>query len=163
RTSAPDRGPRPRSLLLPSMTTTCTSPPCLSLSPRAATVPAADASGCADMVRKRGGLDEEIDRLFGLSSEAFIGARDELATLLKAAEDGLREAGKGSAGTVDALLPRFEAASVDQEAGEALKAGRLERELAARSGFGGVTGLEVVAAPPERAKPRGAKAKAEDE
>ena len=35
-------------------------------------------------------------------------------------------------------------ASVDEAAGQLLKAGRLEKELAASSGFGGVTGLEVV-------------------
>jgi hypothetical protein len=89
--------------------------------------------------------------------EAMERRRNAVVALAKAAEEVLREAGKGSAGTVDALQPTFEAASVDQQAGEALKAGRLERELAAPSGFGGATGLEVVAAPAEKAPARGKK------
>ena len=191
------------------------------------------------MARKKGGGEDELDRLFSLPPEEFIAARDELAKRLKAegkseeaagvkglrrptvaawaanqaarqrpdevaellaagaelhkaqrkalsgvkgggfreamerrrkalvalvktAEAVLREAGKGSQGTVDAMQPTFEAASVDQRAGEALKAGRLERELAAPSGFGGATGLEVVAAPAEKPAGRGKK-KEEDE
>jgi hypothetical protein len=94
--------------------------------------------------------------------EAMERRRDAVVALVKAAEAVLREAGKGSAGTVDALQPTFEAASVDEQAGEALKAGRLERELAAPSGFGGATGLEVVAAPARRPITRG-KEKERDE
>jgi len=182
------------------------------------------------MGRKRGGSDQEVDRLYASPPEEFIAARDELAkrlkaegksgaaaevqglrrptvaawaanqvarqrpadvaellaagaelhkaqrkalsgvkgggfreamerrrkavvALVKAAEEVLREAGKGSASTVDALQPTFEAASVDEQAGDALKAGRLARERAAPSGFGGVTGLEVVAAPAEKPAP----------
>jgi hypothetical protein len=95
---------------------------------------------------KGGGFREAMDR-----------RRKAVAALVKLAEEVLREAGKGSAATIDALLPTFEAASVDPEAGDQLKAGRLDRELAAPSGFGGVTGLEVVAAPRETPKPRGKK------
>jgi hypothetical protein len=94
--------------------------------------------------------------------EAMERRRKALVALVKSAEEVLREAGKGSAGTVDVLQPTFEAASVDAQAGKALKAGRLERELAAPSGFGGATGLEVVAAPAEKPPARGKK-KAEDE
>lgn len=100
---------------------------------------------------KAGGLREAMDR-----------RRRAVTTLVKAAEAFLEESGKGSAGTVDALSPTFEAASVDEAAGRLLKTGRLEKELAAPSGFGGVTGLEVVAAPVESPKPRGGK-KAEKE
>jgi hypothetical protein len=89
--------------------------------------------------------------------EAMERRRKALVALVKAAEEVLREAGKGSAGTVDVLQPTFEAASVDVQAGEALKAGRLEKELAAPSGFGGATGLEMVAAPAEKPAPRGKK------
>jgi hypothetical protein len=100
---------------------------------------------------KGGGLREAMER-----------RRAAVVALVKAAEAVLREAGKGSASTVDALQPTFEAASVDQQAGEALKAGRLEKELAAPSGFGGATGLEVVAAPAHRAATRGAKKEQDD-
>jgi hypothetical protein len=101
---------------------------------------------------KGGGFRDAMDR-----------RRKAVAALVKLAEEVLREAGKGSASTVDALQPTFEAASVDQEAGEQLKAGRLDRELAAPSGFGGVSGLEVVATPRETPKARGKKKEEEDE
>jgi hypothetical protein len=191
------------------------------------------------MARKKGGSDQEIDRLYASPPEEFIAARDELAkrlkaegkaeeaaevkglrrptvaawaanqvarqrpdevaellaagaelhkaqrkalsgvkggslreamerrrsavtALVKAAEAVLREAGKGSASSVDALQPTFEAASVDQQAGDALKVGRLEKELAAPSGFGGATGLEVVAAPARRPVTKGAKKEQDD-
>jgi hypothetical protein len=94
--------------------------------------------------------------------EAMERRRDAVIALVKAAEVVLREAGKGSASTVDVLQPTFEVASVDERAGEALKAGRLERELAAPSGFGDATGLEVVAAPAQRPAARG-KRKEQDE
>jgi hypothetical protein len=191
------------------------------------------------MARKKGGSDQEIDRLYASPPEEFIAARDELAkrlqaegkaeeaaevkglrrptvaawaanqvgrqhpdqvtellaagaelhkaqrkalsgvkggglreamerrraavtALVKAAEAVLREAGKGSASTVDALQPTFEAASVDQQAGGALKAGRLEKELGAPSGFGDATGLELVAAPARRPAARGGKKEQDD-
>jgi hypothetical protein len=95
---------------------------------------------------KGGGLREAMER-----------RRAAVVALAKAAEAMLRDAGKGSASTIDALQPTFEAASVDEQSGDALKAGRLERELAAPSGFGGATGLEVVAAPAQRPATRGAK------
>jgi hypothetical protein len=93
--------------------------------------------------------------------EAMERRRNAVVALVKAAEEVLRESGKGSASTVDALQPTFEAASVDERAGAALEAGRLERELAAPSGFGGATGLELVAAPAKRPAARG-KGKEED-
>jgi hypothetical protein len=191
------------------------------------------------MARKKGGSDQEVDRLYASPPEEFIAARDELAkrlkaegnaeeaaevkalrrptvaawaanqvarqhpdqvaellaagaelhkaqrkalsgvkgggfreamerrrsavvALVKAAESVLREAGKGSASTVDVLQPTFEAASVDDQAGQSLKAARLERELSAPSGFGGATGLEVVAAPVDKPATRGKK-KEQDE
>src|SRR2546428_507424 len=92
------------------------------------------------MGRKKG-IGQDIDRLFSLGPSEFLAARDQ-------------QAGKGSAGTLEAVQSTFEAASIDQEAGDQLKRGRLTRELSAASGFGGVTGLDVVAAPRERPRAR---------
>ena len=92
---------------------------------------------------KGGGFREATDR-----------RRRAVAALVKSAEAVLQQAGKGSAGTLEAVQSTFEAASIDQEAGDQLKRGRLTRELSAASGFGGVTGLDVVAAPRERPRAR---------
>jgi hypothetical protein len=93
---------------------------------------------------KAGGFREAMDR-----------RRRAVAALVRSAEQILSGSGKGSAGTVAAVQSTLEAASVDEEAGEQVRAGRLTRELSGASGLGGVTGLEVVAAPPERpARPR---------
>jgi hypothetical protein len=87
----------------------------------------------------KGGFREATDR-----------RRRAVGPLVKAAEAMLEAAGKGSAGTLEAIQATLEAASIDEEAGGELKAGRLTRELSATAGFGDVTGLEVVAAPRER-------------
>jgi hypothetical protein len=92
----------------------------------------------------KGGFREATDR-----------RRRAVGALVKAAEAMLGDAGKGSAGTLEAIQATLEAASIDEDAGQQLKAGRLTRELSATSGFGDVTGLEVVAGPRER--PRGKK------
>ena len=89
----------------------------------------------------KGGFREATDR-----------RRRAVGALVKAAEAILEAAGKGSAGTLEAIQATLESASIDEEAGEHLKAGRLTRELGAVAGFGGVSGLEVVAAPRERPK-----------
>lgn len=100
---------------------------------------------------KSGGFREVTDR-----------RRKAVAALVKAAEGVLAEVGKGSAGTVEAVQATFEAASVDQEAAEQLRAGRLEKELSGVAGFGGVTGLEVVAAPREKSQARKKKEMGDD-
>ena len=64
--------------------------------------------------------------------------------MTKAAERFLADAGKGSAGVIEAVGATFEAATLDQEAAEQLRAGRLSKELPAPSGFGGAAGLELV-------------------
>jgi hypothetical protein len=92
---------------------------------------------------KGGGFREAMDR-----------RRRAVAALAKAAEEFLQESGKGSAATLDAVQSTLEAASVDEEAEKQLRAGRLSKELAASSGFGGVTGLEVVAPPGEKGPER---------
>jgi hypothetical protein len=92
---------------------------------------------------KAGGFREAMDR-----------RRKVVTTLTRAAEDVLRQAGHASQGAAEAVSATFEAASLDTEAADLVKAGRLTKEFAAPSGFGGVTGLEVVATPPERPKPR---------
>jgi len=88
---------------------------------------------------KGAGLREAMDR-----------RRRAMAAVAKATEEFLEESGKGSGATSDAVQSTLEAASVDEEAEEQLRAGRLSKELAAPSGFGGLSGLEVVAAPGEK-------------
>jgi hypothetical protein len=82
---------------------------------------------------KAGGFREAMDR-----------RRRVVSGLTKAAERFLAEAGKGSAGVIEAVGSTFEAASLDEEAAEQLRAGRLSKELPAPSGFGGPGGLELV-------------------
>ena len=92
---------------------------------------------------KGAGLREAMDR-----------RRRAMAAVAKAAEEFLEESGKGSGATSDAVQSTLEAASVDEEAEEQLRAGRLSKELAAPSGFGGLSGLEVVAEPGEKGPER---------
>jgi hypothetical protein len=94
--------------------------------------------------------------LSGVKAGGFRDAMDRRRTvvskLTKAAERVLRDSGHGSAGVVEAVGATFEAASLDQEAAELVRAGRLSKELPAPSGFGEVPGLELVP-PPKEEKP----------
>ncbi len=103
----------------------------------------------------------------GVKGEGFREAVDRrrraVAALVKVAEEVLSEAGKGSAGTLEAVQASFETAAVSEEGGEQLRAGRMTKELPAASGFGEVTGLEVVAAPAEKPERRRAKRGEDDE
>jgi hypothetical protein len=67
---------------------------------------------------KGGGFREAMDR-----------RRRAVAALAKAAEEFLQQSGKGSAATSDAVQSTLEAASVDEEAAEQLRAGRLSKEI----------------------------------
>jgi len=77
--------------------------------------------------------------------------------LTKAAEKVLRESGHASAGAAEAVTATLEAASLDDEAAEQFRAGRLSKELPAPAGFGAAAGLELVPAEPERKEKRPAK------
>jgi len=102
---------------------------------------------------KSGGFREAVDR-----------RRKAVAKLNRAAEQVLRESGHSSPGATEAISATFEAASLDEGAAELVRAGRLSKEFAAPSGFGGVEGLELVPSLRE-AKPakRGRAKEVEDE
>jgi hypothetical protein len=78
--------------------------------------------------------------------------------LLAVAADALEESGRSPEAHRDAIAASLQAASVDERAAAAVRAGTLERELAAPSGFGEVAGLELV----QPAQPEPPPAKAPD-
>jgi hypothetical protein len=87
---------------------------------------------------------------------AAAGRRELLDQLLAAAAGVLVEAGRPPEPHRDAIAATFEAASVDAEAAAAIRRGALERELPTPTGFGEVSGLELLRPPepvPEPAKP----------
>jgi hypothetical protein len=72
--------------------------------------------------------------------------------LLAEAADVLEESGRSPEAHRDAIAATLQAASVDETAAAAVRAGTLDREVAAPSGFGEVAGLQLVqpaAAEPE--------------
>jgi hypothetical protein len=87
--------------------------------------------------------------------EAMERRRQVVNRLTKAAEKVLRESGHASAGAAEAVTATLEAASLDDEAADQFRAGRLSKELPAPAGFGGAAGLELV--PAERKEERPAK------
>lgn len=103
--------------------------------------------------------------LSGVRSGGFREAMDRrrkvVTRLAGAAERLLAEAGHGSPGAAEAVAATFEAASVDEQVAELVRAGRLSKGLPAPSGFGDVTGLAVVPAPPPEPK-AGSRAKGAD-
>jgi hypothetical protein len=101
---------------------------------------------------RTGGFREAMDR-----------RRKVVTKLTRAAEEVLRESGHGSAGATEAVSATFEAASLDEDAAEQLRAGRLSKELPAPAGFGGVEGLELVPSPPEARRPKAARPTKEEE
>jgi hypothetical protein len=97
----------------------------------------------------------------GVKAEGFRQATDRrrraVAALTRRAERVLAESGRGSVGPREAVAATFEAASIDEAAGVLVRTGRLAKEIAASSGFGGVTALEAVPTPqhePSGARPR---------
>ncbi len=76
--------------------------------------------------------------------EAMDRRRRVVGKLARAAEQVLKESGHGSPGATEAVVATFEAASLDEEAAELVRAGRLSKEIPAPSGFGGVGGLGLV-------------------
>lgn len=116
-------------------------------------------------------LLEAGDRLRQAQRRALSGLRgDSLRTagserraavdrLLAVAASALEESGRSAEAHRDAIAASLQAASVDELAAAAVRAGTLERELAAPSGFGEVAGLQLVqpappAPPPEKAPAR---------
>jgi hypothetical protein len=85
--------------------------------------------------------------------EASEHRRAAVTRLVRAAEEILRESGRGAANAAEAVRSTFEAASLDDEAGGLVRAGRLSKELPAPANFGAVEGLGLVAAPPEEPIP----------
>lgn len=107
-------------------------------------------------------LLEAGDRLRQAQRRALSGLRgDTLRTaggerraavdrLLAVAASALAESGRSPDAHRDAIAASLQAASIDELAAAAVRAGTLERELAAPSGFGEVAGLQLVQpAPPE--------------
>jgi hypothetical protein len=74
--------------------------------------------------------------------------------LRDAAAEVLRSAGRDPRGSLDELAGTFEAASVDQEAGDVLLAARLERTLIPPAGLGDVSGLRLVTRKGDRKEPQ---------
>jgi len=90
-----------------------------------------------------GGLREATDR-----------RRKAVRNLLKGAEAILHEAGRSSAGAVEAVQATLDAASTDETAGRLVREGRLAKELPPPSGFGDVEGLALVPTPQPEPAPR---------
>lgn len=88
--------------------------------------------------------------------DASAARRDQIDRLWQAAAEILRSAGTEPAPHRAAIAATLEAASVDPEAAEAVRRGRLSADLPAPSGFGAVGGFTLVpdeAAPPTDARP----------
>ena len=101
---------------------------------------------------------EQQQALSGSAAEGLREAaehrRQIVVRLREAAAEVLRAAGRDSKGSLDELAGTFEAASVDEEAGDVLLAARLERTLTPPAGLGDVSGLRLVTRKENREKPR---------
>jgi len=112
-----------------------------------------------DELLKAGGALQRAQRkvLSGVKSVDFREAselrRAVVTSLVRAAEEILRESGRGTASITEAVRTTFEAASLDDEAGGLVRAGQLSKELQAPASFGAVEGLGLVPAPPEEPTP----------
>jgi hypothetical protein len=84
--------------------------------------------------------------------EAAEARRQIVLRLRDTAAEVLRSAGRDPRGSLDELAGTFEAASVDQEAGDVLLAARLERTLTPPAGLGDVSGLRLVTKKGDRGK-----------
>ncbi|HXF35959.1 MAG TPA: hypothetical protein VNO17_02120, partial [Actinomycetota bacterium] len=70
--------------------------------------------------------------------------RRALAELTRRAQDLLAAEGREGEATLRGVRDTLEAASVDEEAGRMVRAGRLSKELPAPAGFGDVAGFRVI-------------------
>jgi hypothetical protein len=91
--------------------------------------------------------------LSGLRGGALRSAGSErrraVERLVAEAASVLEESGRSPEAHRDAITATLQAASIDESAAAAVRAGMLDRELAAPSGFGDVSGLQLVPPPPE--------------
>ena len=94
--------------------------------------------------------------------EAAERRRQIVIRLRDAAAEVLRSAGRDPRGSLDELAGTFEAASVDEEAGELLLSARLERTLTPPSGLGDVRGLRLVTRKVDRGRPKDSGTRAQD-
>jgi hypothetical protein len=112
-------------------------------------------SGGVDALLEAGDQLRRMQRraLSGVSGGGLREATDQrrkaVRTLLNAAEDILKEAGRASAGTLEAVQATLEAASTDEGAGRMFEEGRLAKEFPPPAGFGTVDGLALVPPPAE--------------
>jgi hypothetical protein len=99
--------------------------------------------------------------LSGLRGDALRTAtrdrRIAIDRLLAVAAEALQESGRSPEAQRDAIAASLQAASTDERAAAAVRAGRLDHELTAPSGFGEVAGLELVQ--PEAPEPARAPAR----
>jgi hypothetical protein len=86
--------------------------------------------------------------------EAAERRRQIVLRLRDAAAEVLRSADRDPRGSLDELAGTFEAASVDEEAGDLLLAARLERTLTPPAGLGDTSGLRLVTRKGDRRKPQ---------
>jgi len=70
--------------------------------------------------------------------------RDLVAELSQMAADALRDAGRSPEPHLEDIRGTLEAASVDEETGERLRTGTLERTSRPSAGFGDISGLQLV-------------------
>ncbi|MGZ5295455.1 MAG: hypothetical protein ACXWYT_00880 [Actinomycetota bacterium] len=88
--------------------------------------------------------------------DATTRRRELVARLSQAAADSLREAGRSPDPHLNDIRGTLEAASVDEDVGERLRSGTLERTVQPSAGFGDLTGLQLVSRrddEPEGAEP----------
>ena len=76
--------------------------------------------------------------------EATAKRRDLVAELSQTAADALRDAGRSPDTHLEDIRGTLEAASVDEEIGERLRTGTLERTSRPAAGFGDIAGLQLV-------------------
>jgi hypothetical protein len=76
--------------------------------------------------------------------EATAKRRDLVAELTQTAADALRDTGRATDTHLEDIRGTLEAASVDEEIGERLRTGTLERTSRPSAGFGDISGLQLV-------------------
>ena len=76
--------------------------------------------------------------------EATAERRDLVAGLVQTAADALRDAGRSPDPHLEDIRGTLEAASVDEEIGDRLRTGTLERTSRPAAGFGDIAGLQLV-------------------
>lgn len=115
--------------------------------------------GEVDELLKSGAAVRRAQRkvLSGIKSADFRESSERrralVTRLVREAEEILRDSGRGATGASEAIRSTFEAASLDDDAGGLVRAGRLSKELPPPTSFGAVEGLGLVPAPSEEPAP----------